>query len=220
MFYNQKKNEEGMDLVEVIVAVMLVLAAIVSLTFLLVKSQKTQAENETVDKAALILQDYSEKSRVVPWDRLGSSRSATSVCSSTLNCAGEYYYYIPKPADGYAMPLTEKTTVSGTEYTVATHITRTSKTTAGWENIKSADDPASTTKDYVGNDRACSTKGSGLTSTTTSVKDSDTKKIYCSLKHITIVVSWKDTANVTRSISSSWVRSPNAYEETSAVFTG
>ena len=45
------------DLIEVLIAIVLVLAAMVSLTFLLIKSQKTQAENETVDKAALILQD-------------------------------------------------------------------------------------------------------------------------------------------------------------------
>lgn len=216
MFSTVKKNEDGMDLIEVLIAIVLVLAAMVSLTFLLIKSQKTQAENETVDKAALILQDYSEQSRVVPWDRLGTNKTGTCL-DRDLACRGEAYYRLTSPPGGYAMPFNENKTVSGTEYNITTHVTKWSTkykdedTIKAWENIKSVNG-------FSGSERSC--ESGSLSSANESKSDTDEKAIPCTLKHITIVVSWTDSAGETRSIDSSWVRSPSLYDEVSPSFTG
>lgn len=218
MRFHKSQDEDGLDIIEVLIAIVLVLGAIVSLTLLMVKTQISQAENETVDKATLILQDYSEKSRVVPWDRLMSPKSGICTSKGTagtkIGCYQEPYYYQTykdgAPEGGYALPLEEKTTVSGTEYTVYSHITKVNSNDKSWDKIIS-------TTGGTGKDRECTTAplyANGSTS------NSDTKPIPCTLKRITIEVVWNNAQGQKRAVTSSWVRAPNPYEEIATSFIG
>lgn len=227
-----KKNEEGIDLAETMVAIILIVAAILSVTVMLIKSQVTQADNEAQARATLIVQDHLEKSRQIGYHSLVSNMkdSATkpTICTTTAATKTtaqkkEYTDKLPCSSGSNSImetyiagnfgsiPYTSKQTVSGTEYTVGFHVTRLSPQRAdqtGWGNIAAR------------NGGKCNaTPGTNdlPNPNATPYKEDISKEsdFYptCTVKHITVEVSWTDTAGNLKSTSGSWMRAPQIYEE-------
>lgn len=209
------KNEEGIDLIEVIIAIILIMVAVVGLSTLMVRSQVIQAENETQDRASFIVQDIMEQSRQVPYNSLGNSKSTvckttskTAANTSKLPCSGEYYFHV---ADG-VREIAEKQTrnVSGTTYTIGLHVTKpVAKPNDGWSdtanvmgspNCKTYPVPGTIPDPSTGEDEK-------------DITDQLGNNRLCSVKRVTVEVSWMDASGKERMTQSSWIRAPRSHEE-------
>lgn len=206
-------NEEGIDLIEVMIAIVLILVAVIGVSTLMVRSQVIQAENETQDRASFIVQDIMEQSRQVPYNSLGNSTD--SLCKTTsktptntqkLACNGEKYYKVSAATS----EITEKSTqtVSGTEYTVGVHVTKPAASN-GWADIANARGSA--------NCKTYPVPGTIPDPENSDEEEDITKELgnnrLCSLKRVTVEVSWLDAAGKERMTSSSWIRAPRSHEE-------
>lgn len=226
-----RKNEEGIDLAEAMVAIILIVAAILSVTTLLIRSQVMQADNEAQARATLIVQDHLERSRQMGYHSLVSnmkdSDSKPVKCTTTadttsaqqkkdftakLACdggAGKIETYIT--GDFGQIPYVSTQEFSGTEYTVGYHVTRLSANRAdelGWGHLASRngtkcnsipglnDLPDPNAEPYIED-----------------ISGEPGFNPLCTLKHVTVEVSWTDTSGTLKSTSGSWLRAPQVYEE-------
>lgn len=201
VFLDKNHQEDGMDLIEVLIAIVIIIAAIISVTSLLIRSQVLQAKNESENRASLIAQDITEKTRNLKYATLGHAKAG--VCSSTttsnLPCNGESYFVV----NTSKIQESQTQDSNGTTFTAKTYVTKINPNNSmgqGWDNTAGSQ----------------TTPGCYTTIPSNPViltaKDGDGLAHLCTLKRITVEVTWNDGVKP-RSIVSSWVRAPKPSEE-------
>lgn len=198
----RRASEDGMDLIEVLIAVVIIIACIIAVTGLLIRSQTMQAKNETEDRAALILQDTIEKTRSIPYASLATDTG--SPCTSEglpadSPCAGESVLTVKDSK------LKHQTTTkaNGTNFTVLTFVSLIDQNKAkdlGWDNVAATQEVGCINNPAKNTAPLTKQNGDGLGH-------------LCTIKHVTVAVVWTQDNGETRRLIGSWVRSPSSSDE-------